>query len=134
MKEPANIDILFNIEHAILGYYRKEPNLRDQEVILVLENLINNLRARITKRPYTNPTLDDPCASLYSTILAILEMVHLDQDEQPKVKRFSRALREASAEEKVLAALRKVEKSAKRWTARNGQRGYLDFISNTLSG
>lgn len=125
-------DILQNIEFGIVQAYQEDPSIRDLDAIKALGALIRYfMQKNMGKKPEV-PELPEQANDIFFVVVDILEQRKkaIPKEETPKKPRFSRALREPTQTEIYLACLRKVEKSAKRWNKRDGNRGYLDFISD----
>ncbi|MBR9923283.1 MAG: hypothetical protein GYB31_20825 [Bacteroidetes bacterium] len=127
-------DILQNIESAVTQFYRKSPDLRDRDVMKAYELLERHFRKLSMGRKLEEELPDELATELYKQVLSTLEVrqkiigtADNSEAETPK-RRFSHALKEPSKEEIIIACLRKVHKSAKRWNKRNGERGYLGFV------
>ncbi|MFT5165639.1 MAG: hypothetical protein ACI8P3_000867 [Saprospiraceae bacterium] len=137
MEEPKNMDVLFSIENAIVVVYKDNPQMKDIDTIKALEALINYYRAKITGKELQTPVLGEYAPLVYNGVLSALVLYLMILGEAsiaPKPKRFSSAFKELTQDEIILAALRKIEKSSKRWNQRNGEQGYLNFISVHLPG
>ncbi|MEM1122242.1 MAG: hypothetical protein AAGJ18_17485 [Bacteroidota bacterium] len=131
--EDKHLDVLQNIEGAIVTVYRNDQELRDQDAIKGLDAAIAYYRAIDTRKEFVMPeSVDGKGVVVFNAITAILGLREdiLGDNPAPKRKRFSRALRSTSKEEIYLVCLRKIQKSAKRWNKRNGENGYLDFVKN----
>jgi len=116
--EDKHLDVLQNIEGAIVGVYRKNPNIRDQDVIKSLDATIAYYRAIDTRKEFNMPsTISEKEEIIFNAITSFLGLRKdlLGENPAPKRKSFSRALRATSKEEIYLACLRKIQKSAVRW-------------------
>lgn len=124
-------DVLQNIEFMIVRLYKENGELRDKTVIKALEAAASYYRALATKRPAPEPTLEDLELEVFEQIKLMLEN-RREENQAIAPKRFSRAFKEPTQDEIFLACIRKIEKSAKRWTKRRGERGYLNFIKDYI--
>lgn len=112
--EDKHQDLLITIESPISGVYKKHPELKDKNVIKALDALITYYRY-IRKGNEVHPNnLNELENLVYQVVMASIELRSEFIDES----------------ELYLPAVRKIHKSAKRWSKRNGVRGYLDFIQN----
>ena len=131
--EDKHLDVLQNIEGAIVTVYANSPSLRDQDVIKGLDLSIAYYRAIDARKEFKMPDeISKKEGAIFNAITAMLGLREeiLGDNPAPKRKSFSRALRTTSKEEIYLACLRKIQKSATRWNKRNGENGYLDFVKN----
>ena len=131
--EDRHPDILQNIEFAIVAVYRENPDVRDADVIQALEVLTKYFRQKSRGSDPDLPThLSSQVEDIFASVLDVLSIRDSLIEATPKRPSFSRAFREPSQEEIFLACLRKIEKSARRWNKRNGERGYLNFVIDYL--
>ena len=131
--EDRHPDILQNIEFAIAAVYRENLDVRDIDVIQALEALTKYFQQKIRGNTPSIPKhLSYEAENIMTSVIDILSLRDDLVESTAKRPSFSRALRKPSQEEIFLACLRKIEKSAKRWNKRNGERGYLDFVINFL--
>lgn len=130
--EDKHLDVLQNIEFGITQIYREDPSMRDVDAIKALGALIRFYTQKNMGKTPEIPELDGLSAEVFNAVTDILKLREgpKKEEEAPSKPRFSRALREPTQNEIILACLRKIEKSAKRWNKRDGERGYLDFINN----
>jgi hypothetical protein len=126
--EEEYLDVLQNIEFAIVSTYHDHPEMLDGHVVYALEAVINIYRAEMAGRPVEEFSASVVEAELYRVIRTTCEW---------RLGRLS--LRESEASElgpapepikveEVLLCLKKILKSVNRWNRSGGQRGYLTFI------
>lgn len=129
--EDKHPDVLQNIEFMIVRLYKENGALRDKNVIKALEAAASHFRALAGKRSIPEPKLEGLELEAFEQIKLILE--NKRKGGQAIVpKRFSRAFKEPTQDEIFLACIRKIEKSAKRWTKERGERGYLNFVKDYI--
>ena len=125
--------ILQNIEFAIVAVYRENPDVRDVDAIQALEALTKYFRHKSRGSDPDLPTdLSNQVEDIFTAVLEVLSIRDGLTEATPKRPSFSRAFREPTQDEIFLACLRKIEKSARRWNKRNGERGYLNFAIEYL--
>ncbi len=129
--ENKHPDVLQNIESTIVRLYKENGELRDKNVIKALEAAASHFRALASKRPAPKPNLEGLELEAFEHIKLILEN-RRGGDQAIAPKRFSRAFKEPTQDEIFLACIRKIEKSAKRWTKERGERGYLNFVKDYI--
>lgn len=105
-REDEYFDVLYPIEKIIANYYRKNPTLKDRDVIKVLKSLTTNMEIRAWH-------------SLRNELWLTVDMIG---------KKNGRTDREIRMCYKYVLA------SVKRHHAKGGQHGYLDFIAERLEG
>lgn len=115
-------DVLQNIEAAIVGVYRTNPALVDYEVDSGLGALIAHYTAQMQGRPPPGAPSDANRLRVFEAVLAACEW---------RLGRGPRAAQLNTTDE-IIACLKRVRKSAQRWTKRGGRQGYLTFVSRFL--
>ena len=120
------LDILQNIEAAIIALYNGQPDLRDPDVILALEKVISQYTREKKKLPALPLKLPEKSRLVFQAISAFCEM-RLDRASQDIVpdEEFGYRL----PLRLMIPCLERLHKSANTWHKRDGQRGYLSFVS-----
>ena len=131
--EDKHMDVLHSIETAIISVYKSNMELKDTNAMRAVQALIALYRSKVMKREApAAPDLNEYELKMYNNVLSFLEMRGdiggSEHQEAPPKRRFSRVLKKQTPDEIYLACLRRIEKSIKRWSSRNGIRGYLDFV------
>ncbi|MBD0319169.1 MAG: hypothetical protein ICV87_02480 [Gemmatimonadetes bacterium] len=117
-------DVLQNIESAIVGIYRSDPALVDYEVDGCLESLIASYTAEIQGRPPRDAPSDPNRRRVFEAVREVCEWRLGRADLQG----FG-ATGPLNTMDEIVACLKRVRKSAQRWTKRAGRQGYLSFVS-----
>ncbi len=133
--EDKHMDVLHSIETAIIGVYRSNMELKDTNATRAVQALIAFYRSKVMKREAPSALdLNAYELEMYNNVLSILEIRGeiggSEHQESPPRRRFSRAMKTQTPSEIYLACLRRIEKSIKRWSSRNGIRGYLNFVKD----
>jgi hypothetical protein len=116
-------DVLQNIEAAIVGIYRTDPALVDYEVDSGLGSVIAHYTAELQGRPPPAAPSDANRRRVFEAVLAACEW---------RLGRGPDAGAELNTTDEIIACLKRVRKSAQRWTKRGGRQGYLTFVSRFL--
>ena len=123
--EERYLDVLQNIEAAIVRVYRERAELLDSQVDAALEALIGRYTAEQrggTPRPVP---LDGARREVHAALEAICEWrlgrTALGSPGAP--------LPPALAVDEMVACLKRVRKSVQRFTKQRGRQGYLQFVS-----
>lgn len=129
--DPKNMDILRVIESRISSIDKENGGIKDRVVIKSLDALEKYYRALVQGKIEPEVDLIGIGNILYLSVIENLDKKRKlsVEEEQPKRRSFSRVLRKETDDEKFLAAIRKVKKSAEFWTMEAGERGYLTYIS-----
>jgi len=119
-----NLDVLQNIEFAIVEVYRADPSLLDIDVQDAIDALARRYHAEEAQRtpPQTIPS--GRAERVFRSVQAMCEW------------RLGRALIPGETEKiapgipvsELVECLRKIQKSIPRWSRQGGRKGYLDFI------
>jgi hypothetical protein len=124
--EDVHLDVLQNIEFAIVSVYRKQHDLRDVEVIRALDALIDVYRAESRGHTPKDISLTGPEDMVFQQTKEICEF---RLGRQAAATRIYVPFEGDKTAHDILACLRKIRKSAERWNKRGGQQGYLQFAS-----
>jgi hypothetical protein len=126
--EEEYLDVLQNIEFAIVSTYHDHPEMIDGHVIYALEAVINSYRAEMAGRTPEEPSASAVEAALYRTIRNMCEWrLGRIQPDDAEAADLGPAPEPKKVDEIVLC-LKRVLKSVNRWNKSGGQRGYLNFI------
>jgi len=130
------MDLLQNIEFMVSTTYKQsdEDFIKDVEVIKAYDLLILFYRKKVSGQEATLPEMEEAVEMLVDNIQGILaKRIEIQEamSEKPARRRFSRRAfnKSETEEEKILAGLRRLKKSATMWNKEKGKYGYLDFIS-----
>ncbi|MBI2844200.1 MAG: hypothetical protein HYX78_12435 [Armatimonadetes bacterium] len=131
--EEEYMDVLQNIEFAIVGTYRKRRDLSDYDVMRALEALIDAYSGEKIGRPPRSFGLSD------------LERELADQMRQMCEWRLGRTELQIAEPSKlpppgpkpvtvdeIIICLKRILNSAKRWNKEQGRQGYLDYVSQFI--
>lgn len=120
-------DVLQNLEFGIIQVYRQDRSLLDAHVNDALEALINLYRSEQSHRPPRQFRLDQRAQDVFDSVKAMCDLRLgragvIDQEGHPIPDEGALTIDE------LLACLRRIEKSIRRWTKQNGRQGYLNFV------
>ena len=124
--EDTHLDVLQNIEFAIVSIYRKQHDLRDVQVMRALDALIDVYRAEARGHTPKDISLAGPEDMVFQRTK---EMCELRLGRQAVATRIQVPFEGDKTVHDILACLRKIRKSVERWNKRGGQQGYLQFVS-----
>ncbi len=125
--EDRYLDVLQNIEFAIVSTYREHPELADSNVERVLELLIRVYGAEANQRPAPPMHLAELDAQLADRIRAMCDW-RLGRGEGLSTEAGPVQPEPKTADE-MIACLKRIRLSVKRWTKQGGRQGYLNFIN-----
>ena len=127
--EDQHLDVLQNIEFAIMEVYQDRPDLIDIEVMNAIENLSHLYTAESQGKSGTVRPLKGITAEVASQVQSVCEM---------RLRRISigNTTEQISGEEMapktltdIVDCLKRIQSSIKLWTKKGGRQGYLNFVS-----
>jgi hypothetical protein len=125
-------DVLQNIEFAIVSTYRENPEVSDWSVEAALDGLTRSYQAENTGRAAPTLRLSELEQTLYERVRAVCEW-RLGREQlsaannQPQIPETA-----AKTLDEIIACLKRIRTSVKRWHKSGGRRGYLDFVSQYI--
>jgi hypothetical protein len=126
--EEEYLDVLQNIEFAIVSTYHDHSEIVDAHVIYVLEAVINSYRAEIAGRSPGEFSSSPVEAALYGAIWRMCEWrLGRVREDVAQAGELGPAPEPKRVDEIVLC-LKRILKSVNKWNRSGGQRGYLTFI------
>ena len=130
--EEEYLDVLQNIEFAIINVYRSGRALSDYDVSKILNVLISGYQAELSKRAFGKPNLSPLQEQLYVSVKHMCEW-RLGRDTKDKnEKQLQKNKPESISVEEIIACLKRIRKSVERWNKQSGRKGYLDYIDHFL--
>ena len=123
--EDTHLDVLQNIEFAIVNVYREHDDLVDYDVMRALDALIDVYRSE--SRGHTTKAVHLPeVESLVAQ--RVQEICEFRLGRKESTGEIHAARGEITTAEEIVACLRKIRKSVDRWNRQGGKQGYLQFI------
>ncbi len=130
--EEEYMDVLQNIEFALASVYREDEEMTDWQTLKALEGLIRVYRARERKRSVPAVKLDGLALLAFERADAMCQARLGEVTEGGKgtlASFLSRNQKNVSAAV-LVACLKRIQKSVKRWQKEGGRRGYFNYIKN----
>ncbi|ETX00278.1 MAG: hypothetical protein ETSY2_39400 [Candidatus Entotheonella gemina] len=124
--EDVHLDVLQNIEFAIVNVYQKQRDLRDIDVMRALDALIDVYRAEVRGHTPKEISLPEPEGTVFQRTKEMCDF-RLGRPEAATCIQVPFEGEKTSSD--ILACLRKIRRSVDRWNKRRGQQGYLQFVS-----
>ena len=131
--EEEYLDVLQNIEFAIVSVYREKPDLLDYDVDKVLNLLWTEYRNEKQDRTAPAPQLGANAQLVYARVKSMCEWrlgrqnLEAKKDGQP----VEMGIKPLTLDE-IMACLKRIRKSVELWTKNGGRQGYLYFIDNNI--
>jgi hypothetical protein len=126
-----NLDVLQNLEFAIVELWRAHPEMTDYSALRAYEAAREHYRAEQRGRTPKPSTLSGLDATAFAELKKICEF-RLGRDPGPQPAAGSEVSVEPIPVEKLLACLQELAKSVERHTRTGGRQGYLTFIDRFL--
>jgi exosortase/archaeosortase len=130
--EEEYLDVLQNIEFAIVSVYHSEQALSDYDVSKILNVLISGYQAELSKRDFPKPNLSSLQERLYESVKHMCEWRLGRVKINKKEKQLQKIKTESISVEEIIACLKRIRKSVETWNKQNGRKGYLDYIDQFL--
>lgn len=126
--EDTYLDVLQNIEFAIVVTYKERREMTDYDVMRMFDALLNGYVAERTGQPPRNARLSELEQLLLERTRGMCEW-RLGRGAPPgKTEGFSPRDVSPVTTDAIISCLRKLIKSVKRWNSVGGKQGYLNFI------
>ncbi|HVR35591.1 MAG TPA: hypothetical protein VMS21_07035 [Methylomirabilota bacterium] len=126
--EPDNIDVLQNIEHAVITVFRERPEMNDHVVQRAYDAAFERYRAETRGHPIKPCMLTGLDREVFDAVVRMCEFrlgrAGLDGD-------LSGAMAPIALDA-LLNCLRELRKSVERHTRASGRQGYLGFVEGFI--
>jgi hypothetical protein len=123
-----HLDVLQNLEFAIVTTYKQRPEMTDYDVMRIMETLIDGYQAETIGRPPRYTPATDVEVDLMDNLRRMCEWrlgrIQLVKDERMKELKKT----DPKTLDEIVACLKKLHNSARKWNKSGGRRGYLDFV------
>lgn len=129
--ETDYLDVLQNIESAILVVAREDPAVLDLEVINALEALRRSYEAEHLGRTAPKLRLGDQARKVFDAAQEMCELRLGRADLEAQSSQAVPAIEPVSCPV-MIECLKRLEKSARFWNKKGGRRGYVEFVSNFI--
>jgi hypothetical protein len=125
-------DVLQNLEFGIVQVYRQNRSLLDADVSDALEALIHLYRSEQGNRSPRRFRFDQRTQDVFDSVKALCDfrlgrtdLTNPQGQHVPDVPPLSI--------DELVACLKRIEKSVRRWTKQNGRQGYLNFVEQFIA-
>ena len=126
--EEEYLDVLQNIEFAIMSVYRDNPLLVDFDVEAAINALISLYHAQSQNHEARRPNLNERATLVYERVKGMCDW-RLGREELLSAEMRERGSKPEPVTLDVIAAcLKRVRKSVQRWNKEGGRQGYLTFV------
>jgi hypothetical protein len=126
-----NLDVLQNLEFAIVEVWRANPEMTDYAALRAYEAARQYYRAEQRGSPPKPPALTGLDATTFEALKQMCEF-HLGRDPGPPPAEEKDVPVTPLPVERLVACLQELAKSVERHTRSGGRQGYLTFIDQFL--
>lgn len=126
------MDVLQNIETAIVKVYRKDPSLNDYDVMHVLEVAKNLYTAEKSGREWRMPLLTEREETLLEAVKSMCDFRMGRGGDNEEADGPEIGILGPKSIDEIIACLKRIFKSAKFWNKRRGPKGYLNYVSKFI--
>ena len=125
------LDVLQNIEMAIVSVYREHDDLLDYDVDKALHILWTEYRNERQGQSSPAPKLGENAQLVYDRVKEMCEM-RLGRSNQAMKKGWFKAKAKPISPDEIMECLKRIRKSVDLWHKQGGRQGYLYFIDNNI--
>jgi len=126
--EDQYLDVLQNIEFAIVTAYHQYPELSDYDVDKVLNILVQTYRFQQQNREFARPALKPHVEQLYEGVKQMCEMRLGREKPAGLTRKLKGPAPSPVSQDEIVACLKRIRKSVDLWNKQGGMRGYLQYI------
>jgi hypothetical protein len=126
--EDKHLDVLQNIEFAIMQVYQEKPDLIDIEVLNAIESLSHLYTAEAQGKSGTVRPLKGTTAEVANQIKAVCEMRLRRVSIGDQAEQISEEEMAPKTLTDIVDCLKRIQSSIKFWTKKSGRQGYLNFV------
>ncbi len=122
------MDLLMNIEVAILDVWKEIPALTDYDVLDALDAVRRHYDAiAVGREPRVLP-LHERAKAVSDQIWGTTQIMSGAVAEREDGREFAIPEEGRATPQEIVAAIKRIRKSVERWNKDGGRRGYLSFI------
>jgi hypothetical protein len=133
--EDQYLDVLQNIEVAIVSVYGDHPELSDYNVDKALGGLVRTYQAQAKERAEPDLKLRELEQAVYNSVKAMCDWrlgAPSSKDDEEAGAEQAGIMAPKTLNE-IIACLKRIRKSVDMWTKKRGRQGYLTYISDFLA-
>jgi len=131
--EDEYLDVLQNIEFAIVTVYHHNPELTDYDVDNVLNTLIRAYRSQQQNREFTKPTMKPQAEDLYEGVRQMCEWRLGREKLMGSAHKPKGPSPSPISIDEIVACLKRIRKSVELWNKQGGTRGYLQYVDQFIA-
>jgi hypothetical protein len=124
--EDQHLDVLQNIEFAIMEVYESTPDLIDAEVLKAIETLTRIYSAEAQGKSGSSLTIRGISAEVAEQVK---EACEIRLGRAPAVPATDEPMEPKTLTD-IIDCLKRIQSSIKFWTQKGGRQGYVNFVQN----
>jgi len=129
--EDEYLDVLQNLEFAIVTEFRKDGAILDLNVLDAVNALVRHYEAEMEGRKPPEPRLSVLSRRIFVSAGAVCEW-RMGRSQEPLSGIRNEPVSQPKTTEEIVACLKRIHKSIGRWTKESGKRGYLEFAGRFI--
>ena len=126
--EEEYLDVLQNIEFAIVTVYHQYPDITDFEVDNAVNALIREYRAQERGRTVTSSKIGLHGQPIYDSVKMMCEWRLGNESFEMSGENVEFGDPDPLTVREIVVCLKRIRKSIKLWSKQGGRQGYLQFI------
>jgi hypothetical protein len=126
--EKDYLDVLQNIEFAIVSVHQRQPALVDFDVDAALNALITHYQSKAIDRPARQSNLNERAKQVYEMVQAMCDWRLGDETLLSADMKRRGPRPEPVSTDVIVACLKRIRKSVEKWNKQGGRQGYLTFV------
>jgi hypothetical protein len=126
--EKDYLDVLQNIEFAIVSVHQRQPALVDFDVDAALNALIAHYQSKAIDRPARQSNLNERAKQVYEMVQAMCDWRLGDETLLSADMKRRGPRPEPVTTDVIVACLKRIRKSVEKWNKQGGRQGYLTFV------
>lgn len=125
-------DVLQNIEFAIVSVYHRNPRLADYDVEKALDVLIRVYQAEIRHQTSKAPSMNPLTQEVFDSVKTMCEWRLGREALASEANQSQLMIPDPVSVDQIIASLKRILKSVRKWNKRGGRQGYLQFIDQFI--
>jgi hypothetical protein len=130
--EEKHLDVLQNMEFAIVQIYRSTTDLIDLEVLNAIESLIRTYNLEVKGGFAASPKVKGISATVTAAVKEVCELRLGRTSADNKWIQSTDEITEAKTVQSIIDCLKRIQSSIKFWTKKEGRQGYLNYINKFI--
>ena len=131
--EEQYLDVLQNIEFALVSVYNQEPKLTDYGSLYAVETLIKVYTAELQGRTVALPQFQPHEQAAYDAVKSMCDWWLGRETLENAEDKGELKMDNPRTPEEIIACLKRIQRSIQGWQKRGGRRGYYEFVKQYIT-